>query len=106
MYCPDIACEPEIPEIFEKAFVKHSLFAQKRNVLIVKRQLAQILDKLFHPCHYRKSPAVGNLAEEHIKIRYRILHSVLKISLSHSKLIKIHEHCKVHIPFHFIHLSF
>ena len=91
-YCPDIARKAEGAEHFKKALVKAASAAEVFDILIGEMQVLYIVDYLRETCGDGKSAAVGNLAEEDIKVCDSVRHSLDKIAVSHRQLIEIAEH--------------
>ena len=90
-----VAAEPKVTEIRQKALVKNALFAQIGDVLLLKMQLADVVDDLLQACRDRKAAVVGDLAEKHIEIDVLLIISVFKIAVRHGEFIEVTQHGKV-----------
>ena len=58
-------------------------------------KIFQIIDQLLHAGHDGVAAAVGNTAEEHIKIGDLISDSRFKIAAAHGQLVEIGEHGQI-----------
>ena len=92
---PDIAREAEAAQILQEALVEHIPAAQIRNIVLVKMKLLHVLDRLLQTRRDGKAAVIGHGAEENIKIRDAVLHTLHEIAVAHGELVIIAEHTQI-----------
>ena len=92
---PKISAEPEIPQIIQKSFGKTLLFTQIGNVVVVKVQIADVLDNLFQSRGNGISAVVGILAVENVEINVTVGFPALEITVAHSQFVKVKQHRQI-----------
>ena len=72
----------------------------KMGVVLLKMQVADVLDHLLKPRGNGKAAAVGHIAEEYVEVADPIGQAGLEIAVAHGQLVKVKEHCVVDLVNH------
>ena len=101
---PDVAAEPEVPEVLEKPFPKASPAPEVVQVLLGKAEVLEVLDYLLQPRADGKSPRLRHPAEEEVKDHVAVPRPALQVAVGHGKLVKIRQHGKISLLIQLIHI--
>ena len=91
----NVPAKPEIPQELQKIFRKKILRTEERNILIRKRKVLHELDHMLKSCKHRIAALIRHRSEEEIERDAAVAPSLLKISVRHRHLIKIHHHGQI-----------